>query len=53
MDILDWRVDLNVRVTDRGSVGVEVRQVDYQESGGIDNYDAVMTFVYWRQELGG
>lgn len=53
VDILDWRVDLRVRVTDRGSVGIEVRQVDYQEAGGSDNYDAVMTFVYWRQELGG
>ena len=53
VDILDWRVDLRVRVTDRGSVGVEVRQVDYEESGGIDNSDAVMTFIYWRQELGG
>jgi len=53
VDILDWRVDLRVRVTDQGSVGVEVRQVDYEETGGADNYDAVMTFVYWRQELGG
>lgn len=53
VDILDWRVDLRVRVTDRGSVGVEVRQVDYEETGGSDNYDAVMTFIYWRQELGG
>jgi hypothetical protein len=53
VDVLDWRVDLRVRVTDRGSVGVEVRQVDYEETGGADNYDAVMAFVYWRQELGG
>ena len=53
MDLLDWRVDLSLQATERGFVGVEVRQVDYEEGGGIDNYDAVMTFIYWRQELGG
>jgi len=53
VDMVDWRVDLRVRVTSQGSAGIEVRQVDYEESGGGDNYDAVMAFVYWRQELGG
>ncbi|MHC4852745.1 MAG: TonB-dependent receptor [Planctomycetota bacterium] len=53
VDMLDWRVDLSVRVLRRGYLGVEVRQVDYEESGGTDNYGAFMTFVYWRQELGG
>jgi hypothetical protein len=53
VDLLDWRVDLSLQATERGFVGVEVRQVDYEEGGGIDNYDAVMTFIYWRQELGG
>ena len=53
VDLLDWRVDLSLQVTEQGFVGVEVRQVDYEEGAGIDNYDAVMTFIYWRQKLGG
>ncbi len=53
VDLLDWRVDLSLQVTEQGFVGVEVRQVDYEEGTGIDNYDAVMTFIYWRQQLGG
>ncbi len=47
----DLRTDLAYRVIAGGEAGVRFRYVDYNEAGGIDDYRAVLTMLYWRQRL--
>lgn len=51
VDVLDLRTEMTVRLFERSEVGVRVRWVDYEEAGRADDYDAVLTLVYWRQRL--
>ncbi len=48
----DWQTELSVEVWRGGEAGVAFRYVDYADAIGSDDYDAAMTFVYWRQRLG-
>ena len=51
--LFDWRGDVSVEVFPGGEAGVQFRHVDYDEAGSLDDYDAVITMVYWRQRIGG
>ena len=48
----DWRSDFSVEVVRGGRAGLQLRQVDYEESAGADNYDAWIVMIYWQQLLG-
>jgi len=52
VQLWDISTDLSVRVLAGGEAGVQVRWVDYNEAGGLDDYSAVLTMIYWRQRLG-
>ncbi|MCC6673499.1 MAG: hypothetical protein IT458_20745 [Planctomycetes bacterium] len=55
-DVRAWQARLDVagyvREVPGAEIGVEVRRVEYDEEGGIDDYDAWIVFVYWRQRMG-
>ena len=46
LDMYQWSVDLWVDIP-IGRTGVRVEQVDYNEAGNPDDYDAWMTFLYF------
>jgi hypothetical protein len=52
VSLLDWQAGVVVTVVPGGEAGVDVRYVDYEDVSGTDDYDAVITMIYWRQRLG-
>jgi hypothetical protein len=51
VDLYDWQTDLAARLIERGEAGINVRSVDYEEASGLDDYQAVLITVYWRQRF--
>ncbi len=52
VDLLDWRIELGVEVSASSEFGVQLRQVDYEEQAGRDDFAAKLVLVYWRQTFG-
>ncbi len=55
VQVFDVRADLSVKACSASDLGVMFRRVDYledvQQSGGLDDYGAYITFVYFRTRL--
>ena len=50
--LLDWRADMGLTVWTGGELGVLYRNVNYRDQNRIDDYDANIVFLYWRQIIG-
>jgi hypothetical protein len=52
LDMLHWFVDF-ARVLDQGRIGIRVEQMDYHEAGNPDDYDSLITYVYFSAAIKG
>jgi hypothetical protein len=52
VSLLDWRAELGITVWKGGELGLLYRNVDYRDQNQLDNYDADIVLLYWRQIIG-
>ncbi len=50
--LLDWRAELGITVWKGGELGLLYRNVDYRDQNQLDDYDADIVLLYWRQIIG-
>ncbi len=52
VSLMDWRADLGVTVWRGGELGLLYRSIDYDDQNRVDDYDADIVLLYWRQIIG-